>query len=426
MLIWQPNQTVKNGRFLIEKTLGGGGFGITYLAREVASGKQVVIKTLNAGKQSARNFKEIQEKFVNEALTLKQFRHSQIVQVKELIQEGELWGIVMEYIDGIELHHHVIEKGNLKESEALNYINQISIALEYVHQQGVLHRDVKPSNIMLRQGGQNVVLIDFGLAREFIDGISLSMTNCVTQGYAPPEQYKRHGKFAEYTDVYALSATLYYLLTGKTPIPANFRQQHNIKLTEPVTYNSAISERVNNTIMQGLTLETEQRPQNMAEFRKLLGLVPRQIPISVSSQSAVSNPFVKKSITKEKAVEHKIAILFEITFIFFLGILGFGLICTVVSGIIIAPWSTISWIILGVIAGAIAKMIIPGRQGGGFWQTAALGITGSFIGGAAHNLIKYNSLTTNAQPSMGSISLAMVGSTIVIFLWGLVLGRAEN
>jgi uncharacterized membrane protein YeaQ/YmgE (transglycosylase-associated protein family) len=89
----------------------------------------------------------------------------------------------------------------------------------------------------------------------------------------------------------------------------------------------------------------------------------------------------------------------------------------------------VSWIILGVIAGAIAKLIVPGRQGGGFWQTAALGVTGSFIGGAAHNLIKYKSLGTvrpNHMFSIGSIGLAVVGSIVAIFVWGLVMGKAEN
>jgi eukaryotic-like serine/threonine-protein kinase len=87
-------------------------------------------------------------------------------------------------------------------------------------------------------------LIDFGLARDFIDGETLSMTNSLTHGYAPPEQYERHGNFAAYTDVYALAATLYHLLTGQTPIPANFRQQPNVKLTEPKKFNPAISDRV--------------------------------------------------------------------------------------------------------------------------------------------------------------------------------------
>jgi uncharacterized membrane protein YeaQ/YmgE (transglycosylase-associated protein family) len=89
----------------------------------------------------------------------------------------------------------------------------------------------------------------------------------------------------------------------------------------------------------------------------------------------------------------------------------------------------VSWIIFGVIAGAIAKMITPGPQGGGFWQTAALGIAGSFIGGAAHNLIKYKSLATTAPKhlfSLGSIALAVIGAIVVIFLWGLVMNKSKQ
>ncbi len=90
----------------------------------------------------------------------------------------------------------------------------------------------------------------------------------------------------------------------------------------------------------------------------------------------------------------------------------------------------IAWIILGVIAGAIAKMIVPGRQGGGFLATAALGIAGSFIGGALHNLIKYQSLMSPSKNgqilSLGSIGVAVVGAIIAIFLWGLVMNRSEQ
>jgi eukaryotic-like serine/threonine-protein kinase len=97
MPIWKPNETIKNGRFLIKKTLGAGGFGITYLAQEIAKGQQVVIKTLNTNRQNAEDFREVQEKFMNEALKLNQFRHPHIVRVQEVIQEGDLWGMVKQY-----------------------------------------------------------------------------------------------------------------------------------------------------------------------------------------------------------------------------------------------------------------------------------------------------------------------------------------
>jgi serine/threonine protein kinase len=277
MPIWKRDETIQNGRFLIKKRLGEGGFGITYLAEEPATGKQVVIKTLNANRQNAENFKDIQVKFVNEALTLTGLRHPQIVRVKEMIQEDDLWGMVMEYIEGMELSDLVLDRGQLNEAEALGYIDKIAQALDYVHQQGILHRDVKPNNIMLRTGNQDVILIDFGLARDFIDGKTLSMTNFVTHGYAPPEQYQERGRFAAYSDVYALAATIYHLLTGQPPIPANIRQSYNTDLPEPKKYNLAVSDRVNHAIMQGLSIDHNQRPQNMTEFRELLGLVIKSV-----------------------------------------------------------------------------------------------------------------------------------------------------
>jgi eukaryotic-like serine/threonine-protein kinase len=289
MPTWKPNQIIKNERFLIKKTIGSGGFGITYLAQETLKEKQVVIKTLNEKYQNAEDFKEAQEKFVNEALKLSQFRHPHIVRVQELIQEGDLWGIVMEYIEGIELSDHLREREKLEESEALSYIDQIAQALDYVHEQKLLHRDVKPNNIMLRKGNQEAVLIDFGLAREFIAGQSLSMTNHLTPGYAPPEQYKRHGNLAPYIDVYALAATLYHLLTGLIPIPSDFRQLPNINLPEPKELNSAISDRVNSAIMQAMMMDTKQRVQNMTEFRQLLGLVTTlSLPYASSSQEQLN------------------------------------------------------------------------------------------------------------------------------------------
>jgi serine/threonine protein kinase len=293
MQIWQPNQTIKDSRFLIQKKLGMGGFGITYLAEDRQKRQRVVIKTLNANRQDAPDFRQIQEKFVNEALKLSQFRHPHIVRVQELIQEGDLWGIVMEYIDGVELSEYVLERGKLEEAEALAYIDKIAQALDYVHKQGVLHRDVKPHNIMLRQIERYPILIDFGLAREFIDDKTMSMTNSLTHGYAPPEQYDRHGKFAAYTDVYALAATLYHLLTGQIPIPANYRQYPNVNLSAPKDYESGITDRVSDAIMQGMAIDFHQRPQNMTEFRKLLGLI-QELPSPDSLQSKQANPLLEE------------------------------------------------------------------------------------------------------------------------------------
>jgi eukaryotic-like serine/threonine-protein kinase len=270
MQLWTPNQPLQNKKFIIKQVIASGGFGVTYSAVEKQTGKIFVIKTLNQQQQTQADFQQRQVKFVNEALRLAQCSHPHIVKVHEVIQEDELWGIVMEYIEGLSLEVYVDERGQLPENEALRYIDQVGKALEYVHQQGFLHRDIKPNNILLRRETQEAVLIDFGLAREFTIGQIKSMTNARTEGYAPIEQYERRGKFGTYTDVYALAATLYTLLTCVVPIPAPFRKY--AQLPQPLQHNPKISNFVNDAIVKGMMLEPQERIQTIREFRELLGI----------------------------------------------------------------------------------------------------------------------------------------------------------
>jgi serine/threonine protein kinase len=151
---WPPGQQLHQGKYLIEEILGGGGFGVTYRAQNRKEGKVVAIKTLNANVQGKPNFREFQTKFVNEALSLARCSHPHVVQVYEVFPEMagniELWCMVMELIDGIDLASHLEDNGILSEEKALPIIQQVGSALSFVHKQGFTHLDVKPQNIMLR------------------------------------------------------------------------------------------------------------------------------------------------------------------------------------------------------------------------------------------------------------------------------------
>ncbi|BAQ62803.1 serine/threonine kinase [Geminocystis sp. NIES-3708] len=288
MSYWKTGRIIQKGKYVIEKVLGAGGAGITYGAKDVQTGNLVAIKTLNATIQAQPDFSKHQERFIQEAFRLAKCNHPHVIQVDDVCQEKELWCMVMEYIDGGNLESLVKKKGGLEEVEAIRYIYQVGSALSYIHKQGILHRDVKPANIMRRRQTNDAVLIDFGLARDFIEDKTQIHTNSRTEGFAPLEQYLRNAKRGAYTDVYALAATLYYILTLQIPFPAQFRSQ-GISLIPPQQHNSKISDRTNLAILKGMELESENRPQSVAQWLNML-TENSQINLSVSEKKEENPP----------------------------------------------------------------------------------------------------------------------------------------
>lgn len=288
-LIWRLGQWFKEsestievngkyGNYVLVRTLGEGGFGITYLAKE-QSGKFVVIKTINEKIKADSYFRKFKGDFLQEALELARYNHPHIVKVIEIInvpqiirdKEQDIPCIVMEYIEGLNVFELVSSQKPLEESEAISYIHQIGNALIEVHHNGVLHRDVKPLNIIIRHDKTGAVLIDFGIARPYKPNERGAMTSFNSEGYTPIEEYESDGNRGYHSDVHALAATLYFMLTGQRPESAEIRtRSKQDRLIPPKNINRAISEGVNKAILKGMERYPEDRPKTIQEWLDLL------------------------------------------------------------------------------------------------------------------------------------------------------------
>lgn len=272
-MVWLAGQNLHGDRYTIERELGRGRFGITYLARD-SKKNRFAITTLSDDllkELSSPEIDRLQEKFLQEAVKLAKCRHSHIVRVKEPFFAGEQVCIVMEYVDGVDLAHRA-EK-ILPEKDALGYIRQIGEALVAVHEAGLVHRDIKPANILVRGRKPNAILIDFGFARGFNSPLT-TVNSSNADGFDAIETYQINSHLGAATDVYSLAATLYSLLTGKEPPKSIDLSLGKARLIPPKDINPEVSDRVNQAIIEGMMPAPEKRPQTMEQWLALLGVKP--------------------------------------------------------------------------------------------------------------------------------------------------------
>ena len=272
---WKPGHKIQGGGgYVIQRKLGKGGFAIAYLARNYRN-EPVVIKTIKEEILTNPQYSEKLDKFIKdferEGSRLALFKHPNIVKVKDFFYEKKLPCLCMEYIDGQDLGNLVENDGTLLENEALDYIQQIGEALSVIHAKNLLHRDVKPQNIMIRSGSSEAILIDFGIARECISDGPQMHTQLLSHGFAPLEQYDPQSERGAYSDVYSTAATLYYMMTAEVP-PASFNRIVRDSLIRPQQLNPRISDRVDRAIMIGMVLRPEYRPKSIQQWLRLLDI----------------------------------------------------------------------------------------------------------------------------------------------------------
>lgn len=276
---FQIGDEIKNGRdtYKILDELGRGRFAITYLTQRVGDTKRWVIKILNLDVLASlppEDRDRLEDMFWQEATKfVKCSSTPHIVQVEIPFRVGDIVCLPMEYVAGRSLAKR--SQGILSESLALEYVRQIGEALTVVHRQGLVHRDIRPDNILIRINEKfpEAVLIDFGLAREFDSELTRSRPKERMDGFSPLELYSCGGQaIGPYTDVYSLAATLYELLTQTVPVSAEERKLGGVELVLPQARNPNISGRVAKAIMAGLALQPEDRPQSVAVWLEQLGV----------------------------------------------------------------------------------------------------------------------------------------------------------
>jgi serine/threonine protein kinase len=269
------------GKYSVGKVLGQGGFGITYMGADTILSRPVAIKelfpegcqrngtTVQPTRIPPSDFSSMKQKFLDEARLLASLNHPGIVKVYDFFEENNTAYMVMEYLRGKSLAKLVEERGGaLSEQEAVGYILKVCEALDVVHKAGYLHRDIKPENIIVCEDGR-VVLIDFGAARAYMAGKTGRMTVILTPGFAPYEQYATMARFGPTLDIYALGATLYYLLTGRVPVSAPDRVI-GVELKGVREINGRVSRQVEEAVMKAMAMKVDERPQSVEEFVRLL------------------------------------------------------------------------------------------------------------------------------------------------------------
>ena len=285
----KPGSELQNGKYRIIRMLGQGGFGITYEAVQVALNRKVAVKEffmkdccerneqtsrITVGTGSQRELVEkFRGKFIREAQMIAAMEHPHIVRIHDVFEENGTAYYVMENLPGGSLSDKVKKEGPFDEARAEKYIREVSDALAYIHERKTVHLDVKPSNILLNAKG-DAVLIDFGISKHYdTAGEQTSSTPVgISKGYAPLEQ-GRDGDVSQFTpatDIYALGATLYYLVTGQVPPEASIVNEDGLE--RPY----GLSDRMWRIIEKSMQPRRKDRPQSIAGFLQLLDAAVQQ------------------------------------------------------------------------------------------------------------------------------------------------------
>ena len=302
------------GRYTVEGVLGQGGFGITYLGMDELHKKKVAIKeffpqgivTRNIEYEDTvtvtlvgekENYDKGKERFLKEAQTMAMFSKDKgIVKALDFFEINNTAYIVMEDLEGVTLKQYLRENKRIDAEDLVELLVPLIEALDEIHSQGLIHRDISPDNIMVLPDGR-IKLMDFGAARDYTEFGEKSLSIVLKPGYAPPEQYQTHGVQGPWTDIYALCATMYKCITGENPPDAIDRlvDDHLKKIS---AFGIPVLPQIEEAIIKGMSVAVNDRYQNVGDFCEDLygGYEERSVSGAEESQSQVETELAEQSV----------------------------------------------------------------------------------------------------------------------------------
>lgn len=317
--------TIVDKKYIIGNVIGFGGFGVIYKAWDQALERVVAVKeyfptaflarvegktdTFVFDQKNQEMFLKGKTEFLEEARNLAKFnQHPIIVNIFDYFEENGTAYFVMEYLDGVNLRSYVSELAKrgkkLSVESSVMIVQSVLGALKAVHSSGILHRDIKPGNIFVCKNG-TIKLIDFGAAKFSDTDAEKTKTVIITTGYAPVEQYQTHGKQGAYTDIYAIGAVLYELVTGIKPDESINRKVDDI-VEDPMKINPEVTQVLNNAIMRAMAVKADIRFQSVDDFSK-----------AISAKKAVRSA---KSEMKYRATKRNMKVALIVVLLFGIGL----------------------------------------------------------------------------------------------------------
>jgi serine/threonine protein kinase len=265
-----------HGRYRIERELGRGGMGVVYLTQDLRQHDHCALKMLRT---DLTHDPRVRRRFIDEATALTRLNHPHIVKARDFFCVGEDCFIALEYVDGISLAHLIEQHGALPETQALAIFKPVLSALDHGHQQGVVHRDVKPNNILIDRASGTPLLCDFGIAKQVAErGVTLSGVTLGTAEYMSPEQVQTPDRVDHRSDVYSAGIVLFEMLTGRVPFVAESgnsdfevrAQQVRSAPPDPVSINPRIGPGLARIVLKALRKDADTRHAGCAAFRQAI------------------------------------------------------------------------------------------------------------------------------------------------------------